>query len=954
MRCSLKTFGGASLAGDTGPLTGPAAQRHRLALLVLLAGHPRGLSRDKLLGYLWPERDTEHARNLLKQAVHALRRALGEGAILSVGEELWLDAAMLCCDLIELERALAAGEPAQAVELYTGPFLDGFFVSAAPELERWIDGERRRLADAYGRALEALAEASERQGDFSRAGEWWKRRAAHDPCDSRVALRLMQALEAGGNRAGALQHAAVHARLLQEELGIASAPEVEALAQRLRSERPSIGQQAQVAPPPTPSELPPPSRPPRELPPPSRPPRARYRVSAVAVLALGASSFWMMRRESDARWLRKDALPQIEAYLNVADWEGAYALARRAEARVPESPELAELWPRITWRVTIPSEPAGATVFRQAYMGPADQWEELGRTPLQDIRVPYGLSRLRFELPGHRPMVRALGGAHINWRQLTAGDPDLLLVGPEAYRLDPPAALPADMVRVPGGTVAVDGDSLQVQDFFIARHEVTNAEFKRFIDAGGYRRPDLWDPIEVNGVTLPWDRAMARFVDRTGRPGPSTWEASDYPKGQDGFPVAGVSWYEAAAYARFAGRELPTAHHWQLALANSMFPWLLPVSNFSDAGPRAVEESRAMSHVGAFDLAGNVREWTSTAVGRERIVLGGSWNDPYYIAGTGETSAPPEDRSAGNGIRLVVTQDEPAVTARLRTPVRSRSIVAPAGEQPPVTDAVYGAYGRSFAYDPEPLDARVEEVDTTRIWIRERVSFDAGYGTERVVLHLYLPAAGSPPYQTVVYWPGWDTFWLDDVDEYFAKQVDFIVKSGRAVAFPVYQGTFERRISDVRRRPKFGTAEYRDNAIHTVKELRRTVDYLETRSDIDAGALAYFGYSWGGVNGPVAMAQEPRLRVGVIAIGLLPPMAATPEVDPVNALPRVRAPVLMFSGEFDPMVPRENWERYFGLLGTPASQKRHVVAIGGHFIPRHLLIRETLDWLDRYLGRVER
>jgi pimeloyl-ACP methyl ester carboxylesterase len=223
-----------------------------------------------------------------------------------------------------------------------------------------------------------------------------------------------------------------------------------------------------------------------------------------------------------------------------------------------------------------------------------------------------------------------------------------------------------------------------------------------------------------------------------------------------------------------------------------------------------------------------------------------------------------------------------------------------------------------------------------------------------MLLHLYVPTTATPPYQTVVYWPGWDTFFLDDIDEYFAKQVDFIVKSGRAVAFPVYRGTLARRIGNQRARPKFGTAEYRDNTIYGVKDLRRTIDYLETRRDVDRDAIGFFGYSWGGVNGPVAMAQEPRIRVGVIQIGLLPPMEATPEVDPINALPRVNVPVLLFSGEFDPMVPAENARRYFELIGSPPPRKRQVMAVGGHFIPRDLLIRETLAWLDAYLGRVSR
>jgi pimeloyl-ACP methyl ester carboxylesterase len=274
------------------------------------------------------------------------------------------------------------------------------------------------------------------------------------------------------------------------------------------------------------------------------------------------------------------------------------------------------------------------------------------------------------------------------------------------------------------------------------------------------------------------------------------------------------------------------------------------------------------------------------------------------------------------------------------------TVASVAGE--PVPDAVYAAYSRVFDYRKGPLNASTERTDRTRIWTRERIQFDAGYGAERVILHLYLPTTGGPPYRTVVYWPGWDTFNLDDIDLYFGRQLDFLVKSGRAVAFPVYKGIFERRVGNVRQRAPFNTPEWRDNAADGVKDLRRTIDYLETRSDIDSRTLAFFGYSWGGVNGPLALAHEPRLRTAVIDIGLLPRMPDTPEVDPANALPRVRQPTLMFSGEFDSMVPMDNARRYFALLGTAPSDKRHVIAVGGHFIPRELLIRETLDWLDRH------
>jgi dienelactone hydrolase len=681
-----------------------------------------------------------------------------------------------------------------------------------------------------------------------------------------------------------------------------------------------------------------------------------YVMTAALAAAFAAGLYWFATRDTDGRWLAEEAIPKIEAYLDVADWESAYALAKEAEARVPDSSELAELWTRLSWRVTIPSDPPGATVFRQAYDAPDGEWEELGKTPLTNIRFPYGLSRLRFELTGYRPLVRALGGGHLNWQELTGANGllDALLVGPETYKLDAADTLPADKVRVPGWDFASGGQVLPLRDFFLGRYEVTNAEYKAFVDAGGYERWSLWDPIVVNGETVPFEDAKRLFTDRTGRPGPSTWEGGDYRPGEGGLPVSGVSWYEASAYARFAGQELPTAHHWQQALANSMFPWLLPASNFGGTGPRAVAESRAMSYVGAFDMAGNVREWTATAIGDARVILGGSWNEPYYIAGVGDTAALPVDRSAGNGIRLAITADEPTVAAEVRAPLATQTTAAPTLAKEPVSDDVYAAYGRVFDYDRGPLNASVEATHATHVWTRERITFDAAYGAERMLLYLYLPIGSSPPYQTVVYWPGWDTFALGDVDEYFSKQLDFVVKSGRAVAFPVYKGIFERRVGNVRARPAFDTAAYRDNTIDTVKDLRRTIDYLETRREIDRNALAYFGYSWGGLNGPSALAQEPRLRVGVIDIGLLPPMASTPEVDPVNALPRVRVPILMLSGEFDGMVPVGDARRYFELIGTPHEDKRHVIVVGGHFIPRDVVIRETLDWLDQYLGPTSR
>jgi dienelactone hydrolase len=138
-----------------------------------------------------------------------------------------------------------------------------------------------------------------------------------------------------------------------------------------------------------------------------------------------------------------------------------------------------------------------------------------------------------------------------------------------------------------------------------------------------------------------------------------------------------------------------------------------------------------------------------------------------------------------------------------------------------------------------------------------------------------------------------------------------------------------------------------------VKDVRRTIDYLATRPDIDSSRLAYFGYSWGSILGPMMLALEQRLRVGVFFVGGIVPSRARPEVEVVNYLPRVKVPVLMVNGAGDPFFPPETTQQpMFLALGTKLEDKRHVVAEGGHFAPRALLIKETLGWLDRYLGPV--
>ena len=133
---------------------------------------------------------------------------------------------------------------------------------------------------------------------------------------------------------------------------------------------------------------------------------------------------------------------------------------------------------------------------------------------------------------------------------------------------------------------------------------------------------------------------IERFRDGTGRPGPATWRSGTYPDGQADFPVGGVSWYEATAYAVFVGKSLPTMSPLVRPAALERFAEILTVSNFSGRGPAAVGSHDGLGPFGTYDMAGNVKEWCSTETDGRRFLLGGAWNEPKYMFATDDAKGP--------------------------------------------------------------------------------------------------------------------------------------------------------------------------------------------------------------------------------------------------------------------------------------------------------------------------
>ncbi len=637
------------------------------------------------------------------------------------------------------------------------------------------------------------------------------------------------------------------------------------------------------------------------------------------LLLIGTAVAWWLHQNSRVSWARNEALPEIERLFNEGDRDAAMRLLYEAMAIIPDDPYLVEHFRNVSVPVSLDSDPPSATVYFKGYEHPEREWIRLGKTPLENAAVALP-ARFRVEKEGYVPFEGA--PFHV---ELT-------------FHLFREEEIPPGMVWVAGGSQSIgSAEAVQLEPFWIDKYEVTNREFQAFVDAGGYREDRLWDP-EV-------DRSS--FVDTTGRPGPAGWTLGSYPEGEAELPVGGVSWFEASAYAAWAGKNLPTVFHWRQAAQQSIFSEILLFSNFETKGPAAVGSYPGIGPHGTYDMAGNVREWCVNRTADLRYILGGAWSDPDYLYRSTDTTDP-YDRSRINGFRCMKTTAPPAgeaLAAIDRTVEDHR-------QDTWVDDEAFALILRSFDYDPREFDAEVASVDDDpEFWRHEIVSVLSAYGDERLPIHLFLPRNVEPPYQTVVYFPPSSAVYLRDSNYPSFPFAAFLPKSGRALVYPVYQGTYERQLA------RRGPNDDRDWKIQLGKDLRRTISYLQTREDIDSDRLAYYGLSWGASMGPMMTALEPRFKASVLLAGGLGQYSPNwpPEAVVQNFAPRSTVPTAMINGKKDFAAPVEtNIQPMFDMLGTPEKDKRLVLLEGGH-VPAspNEVIREVLDWLDLYLGPVD-
>ena len=698
--------------------------------------------------------------------------------------------------------------------------------------------------------------------------------------------------------------------------------------------------------------------------------RRRRRLAAAvgllgAVAIFAAAAVWI--RRSRLAWAA-DSVPRVAQLAREGHYAEALDLAQRVLRYRPNDAEITRLLPTITDDLSVSTEPPGAEVFVRRYEPRAEAAAEvprsLGRTPLSHAALPRGDYILRVELAGYEPFERTVSSAVARSEFKSSGSPQIEV----AWTLRESGKVPVGMVAVPGGPYKLvgygqpTGATVRLGDFFLDRYEVTNREFAEFVNAGGYRNRAFWrHPFVKDGRTLSWEEALQTLVDRTGLPGPRGWTGGRAPEGMDDHPVTGVTWYEAAAYAAFRGKTLPSVFQWEKAARDGEFiytsAWVMPWGLAAGGNDRRANfDSKAtvpvgqmpfgMSPFGCYGMAGNVSEWILNETPGGFLTAGGSFGDPPYIFGDYGTK-PAFFSSDRLGFRCALraagagADDGSArITVSEQAPTYTRS-----------SEADFRAWLSHYRYDRTPLEARVEEKVATPDWTREKVSF-TGAGGARVPAWLYLPKDAKPPFQVIQFVPGSGAYYGEPSNAFVENgRLSPHVKAGRAIFIVDLPGYAGRERPPGYQRPDFRTIAFRERVVREATDLRRGLDYLETRPEIDMKKLAFMNVSIA-AQGIIFAAVEPRYRsVVLLADGLYADQANwVAEANPVNLAPHIRPPKLMLNGRWDEdFAFRTDAEPLFKLLAEP---KRLELYDGGHVPPPEIAVPAVNRWLDETLGPV--
>jgi serine/threonine protein kinase/formylglycine-generating enzyme required for sulfatase activity len=660
---------------------------------------------------------------------------------------------------------------------------------------------------------------------------------------------------------------------------------------------------------------------------------------------------------------------QLDEMVKAENYFEAYDLSREYYDELKNNSTFDKLSLIIYDSLSVTTDPEGAKVYLKRFDpsddNPGSKGNYEGTTPLKNLQISRGDYLVTLEKDGC-PSVQRIAASYPIIKEYPVPRRGINIFA----KLLKSNEIDSNMVFIPGGDYKIvswslaDLPSIRLNEFFIDKHEVSNADYKEFITAGGYVKKEYWKhPFIKDGKEISWMEAIKLFVDRSQLPGPRNWINQEFPEGKGNYPVTDITWYEADAYAQFRGKSLPTVYQWEKSARNGRpnyqgmsMPWGIVYAldkaenraNFNGKGTEPVDKYQfGISEFGCYNMAGNVKEWCLNKSNEGFSLTGGSWEDPYYIYGE-FGSSPGFFSSSVLGFRCVknivpVDNDPSNIFINKNYQVPSYK---------PVSNSEYKRLLTYYKYDTKPLNPEILLKEENESWIKEKVQFDCPLG-DRITGFLFLPKNVREPFQCIVWDPHGAVYDLGAPADWSAEILfSGNIKAGRALFVLVPKGSPERKWEYGENWPDVSTVLYRDRILHWITEYRISLDYLSTRKEIDMKKLVWLPTSHID-HGLIVPAVESRFHsVVLVACGIFSESKkALPEANPINFVSHYNKPTYLLYGKYDEIMPYNLLVAPFYKLLTNLEDMQLVNS--GHIPPIEIRVPIINKWLDESLGPIK-
>jgi hypothetical protein len=668
------------------------------------------------------------------------------------------------------------------------------------------------------------------------------------------------------------------------------------------------------------------------------------RIGNVVVTGLLLILFLYFFKKSQSKDdLLTEQLPEISNAFDKGDILFVFKKTKSLLENYPDNEILKNFFVKSSWNINVDSDLKETEVYVKF---PKDTiWNYIGFTPIDSLRVPgLGEDLIDFTL------------------KLKKGDVEYITEGEQYGYFEisllkdvPPGFIYKKIkeninMNMPG--VFLGPDNL-IPSFGVSKTEVTNLQFKQFIEDGGYNKPKYWDfPFYFEGEEFTYDKTIKLFTDKFGKFGPANWIYGEFPDGEENFPVQGISWFEARAYAKYKELSLPNIFQWLDAASLSGFKFKLPNlsgSNFNSNKPRDVNESDNEIDL-LPNIAGNVREWTNTSHGNNRkVILGGSYTEDEYTFNS-FYSISPFDRSIENGIRLVKNLKE---IYQFNDNFIAKYFERDFYKEQDVSDEVFEVYKSQFDYPNKPLDVVEKIIESSNKNYRiEKFEMPTPYKSEEK-LYGYIISSKKFNGKTkpIIEFPSALAIFNDDlkISDDIIKEKKYLLDEGHSIIMPVYFNTWGREKPLKDWWPN-ETEEYKSTIVKIGKDFKRVIDYLETKENLVFEKLSYMGYSWGSVTSNILLAIDNRISSASIFVGGLMLQKSRKEIESHLYVRRIKIPILHIVGKRDGIFEyEESFLPWNNLIGTPEKDKSIIVLEDvGHGLPKDVMVENHLNFLEKY------